>query len=284
MIAESKAAARARPPAVTKPPRSDPINLAAQRILQAITSGTPGLPVRDLIGDTDIAAAYAVQQVVNGARVERGAYLVGRKIGLTSAAVQRQIGVEQPDFGVLFNDMRWEDGGVIPASKLLQPRAEAEIAFVLAQDLDDGPFTVEHVAGAVAFAVAALEIVDSRVAGWDVRITDTVADNASSGMFVLGIRHVRLESFVPLEVAMTMTKNGVVVSNGDGKACLGDPLAALAWLADTACTLGEPLQAGEIVLSGALGAMVPVAPGDTVRADITNLGAVTAIFSTEGTK
>jgi 2-keto-4-pentenoate hydratase len=207
--------------------------------------------------------------------------VVGRKIGLTSPAVQAQIGVDEPDFGVLFDDMAYDDGAVLPSGRLLQPRAEAEIAFVLAEDLVDGSLDHARVSAAVGYAVAALEIVDSRIAGWDISYGDTVADNASSGLYVLGARRLRLDEFTPVDVEMSMTLDGEVVSTGTGAACLGDPLNALAWLATKAREFGDPLRAGQVILSGALGPMVAVLPGASVTAEITGLGSVSTTFSRE---
>ncbi|MFF0011496.1 2-keto-4-pentenoate hydratase [Streptomyces sp. NPDC005374] len=255
---------------------------AAGRLVGAARERRPCAPVRDLLGPTDIGLAYAVQRRIVDDRIARGARVVGRKIGLTSAAVQRQVGVDRPDFGVLLDDMDATGLPALPSERLLQPRAEAEIAFVLAADLDaedPADLDVERVRGAVGHAVAALEIVDSRVADWDIAITDTVADNASSGMFVLGPQRVALTEFEPREVTMRLYADGVLASEGDGSACLGDPLLALLWLARTAREFGDPLRAGQVVLSGALGPLVPTPPGTTVRAEIAGLGPVTATFS-----
>ena len=199
--------------------------------------------------------------------MDEGVRIVGRKIGLTSPAVQAQLGVGQPDFGVLFDDMDVSALGVVPSGRLLQPKAEAEIAFVLGSDLDRDFLDLAQVRSAVEYAVAAVEIVDSRIDAWDIRITDTVADNASSGLFVLGDRRVRLDDFDPKHVTMTLTANGVQASAGTGAACLGDPLEALLWLARTAQSLGDPLRAGQVILSGALGPMVPAPPGTVSEAD-----------------
>jgi 2-keto-4-pentenoate hydratase len=251
---------------------------AAARLHRAAQDRRPCPPVRDLIGSSDGNAAYAVQRELTRARVATGARVVGRKIGLTSPAVQRQLGVDRPDFGVLFADMAYSDGAKIPMTRLLQPRAEAEVAFVLGRDLDGPGLGPERVRGAIAYAVAALEIVDSRIENWDISFGDTVADNASSGLFVLGDRLAPLERFQPVEAEMTMTLDGEVASTGSGAACLGDPLRAVAWLAKTARDRGEPLRAGQVVLSGALGPMRPVEGGDEVAAEITGLGTVSAFF------
>ncbi|MFJ1969448.1 2-keto-4-pentenoate hydratase [Streptomyces sp. NPDC087903] len=252
---------------------------AAERLARAARDRQPCAPVRDLLGPTDLSLAYAVQQRLNDGRRARGARVVGRKIGLTSPSVQRQVGVDRPDFGVLFDDMDATGLPAVPSGWLLQPRAEAEVAFVLARDLDADDLDIERVRSAVGHAVAALEIVDSRVADWDVAITDTVADNASSGMFVLGEQRLTLGQFEPRNVTMRLYADGVLASEGDGAACLGDPLEALLWLARTAREFGDPLRAGQVVLSGALGPLVPTPPGVTVRAEISALGPVTATFS-----
>jgi len=255
------------------------ISPAARRLLDAGRTGVPCAPVRDLIAPGDIAAAYAVQRQLTRVRLEGGARVAGHKIGLTSAAVQRQLGVDQPDFGVLFGDMDVSGRPEVPMKGLLQPRIEAEIAFVLGADLDAGDLTPARVRAAVDHAVAALEIVDSRIAGWDITIVDTVADNASSGRFVLGSRRVGLDAVVPAATRMAMSQDGTVVSTGSGAACLGDPLAALAWLARTARDLGDPLRAGQVVLSGALGPMVPVVPGAAYVAELSGLGTVATRFA-----
>jgi 2-keto-4-pentenoate hydratase len=257
----------------------DIVGIAAARLQEAADSRIPCAPVRDLLGDSDIGLAYQVQTRLIDHRVKQGARAVGRKIGLTSQAVQEQLGVSQPDFGVLFADMRCSRDGVVPMARLLQPRAEVEIAFVLAADLDDDDLDIGRVRECVGYAVAALEIVDSRVRDWDIAITDTVADNASSGMFVLGSTSVRLDDFEPAEAEMRMTKDGSPASSGTGRACLGDPLEALLWLARTARKYGAPLRRGDVVLSGALGPMVAVSAGSRIDAEISGLGQVSASFS-----
>lgn len=252
---------------------------AANRLRTAQDTHVPCAPIRDLIGGSNVLGAYAVQSQLTSARLAAGATVVGRKIALTSLAVQDQLGVDQPDFGMLFDDMAYHDNATIAPGCLLQPKIEAEVAFVLGDDLIEGALTFEQVRGAIAYALAALEIVDSRVANWDISIADTIADNASSGLFVTGSRQLRLDEFEPADVEMTMTHNGEIVSVGRGDACLGNPLAAVQWLAAIARNFGEPLRRGQVILSGALGPMVPVFPGSVVRAEIGPLGTVTARFS-----
>ncbi|WP_254854142.1 2-keto-4-pentenoate hydratase [Nocardia donostiensis] len=257
------------------------IETAAARLRNATATGVPVAPVRDLIGRDNICAAYAVQRLVSEARRAAGTQLIGRKIGLTSAAVQAQLGVGQPDFGDLFDDMAFTDGDAVPADAVLQPRAEGEIAFVLAEDLTEGDLSYARVRAAIDYAVAAIEICGSRVAGWDISFGDTVADNASAGAFVLGRARRRLDEFEPREARMAMTIDGVEVSTGSGEDCLGDPVAAVVWLARQAHELGEPLRAGQIILSGALGPMRPIVAGNTIRCTVSDLGAVSFTVAEE---
>jgi 2-keto-4-pentenoate hydratase len=179
---------------------------------------------------------------------------------------------------VLFEDMAVPDGGTVGVGRLIQPRIEAEVAMVLGAELDGPDLTSDHIRSAVAEVVAALEIVDSRIAGWDITLVDTVADNASSGLFVLGADRRPLGDLDLRDVRMTMQEDGREVSTGSGADCLGDPLAALAWLAAAARDLGQPLRAGDVVLSGALGPMVPVRAGATYTAEVGGLGPVTVTF------
>ena len=254
------------------------IDEAATRLLAAAAAGRPCSPIRDLVSPDDLAMAYAVQQRTTQARTSRGARVVGRKIGLTSTAVQQQLGVDQPDFGMLFDDMEYQDGDVVPFDAVLQPRAEAEIAFVLHSDLDRDDLDRPTVRAAVDYAVAAIEICGSRIDDWDITFADTVADNASSGAFVLGEAHRSLDEFEPRDAEMSMSVDGDVVSTGNGTACLGDPLEAVLWLARQARALGDPLRAGQVILSGALGPMRAVAPGASVTAEISGLGTVSIRF------
>lgn len=234
-------------------------------------------PVRHLFDDGDIDSGYAVQELLTLCRLREGARVVGRKIGLTAPAVQRQLGVDQPDFGVLFHDMLRAESQAIDLGCLIAPKVEAEVAFVLAEDLDD-EITPETLRRKVAYVQPALEIVDSRVKDWDISIVDTVADNASSALFVLGSRKTPLDRLDLATVRMTMTCQGAVVSEGTGADCLGDPVRAVLWLARKLRHIGLTARAGEVILSGALGPMVRARAGAAYRAEISGVGSVSARF------
>lgn len=235
----------------------------ADQLQIARREGRPIAPVRTALPVMDVAAAYAVQQINVGRRLAEGRRIVGRKIGLTSEAVQRQLGVKQPDFGVLFDDMGFYGDDVsIPLAGLIAPRIEAEIAFVLDADIPEPRLSRRDLEARIGLVAASAEIVDSAIAGWDINIVDTVADNASSALFALGSPR-PYEAGMDLHArAMRMSRDGVVVAEGSGAATLGHPLAALAWLAETAAELGDPLRAGDVILAGALGPMKPFEAGD----------------------
>lgn len=259
------------------------INDIAGLLWEAEQQRQPCPPLRERIlaaaGDGDpVACAYAIQQVNVRRRAEGGARLVGRKIGLTSTAVQKQLGVDSPDFGMLFADMAFGDGEPIPLARTLQPKVEAEIALVLERDLTHERHTFADLISATAYALPAIEVVGSRIENWKITLLDTVADNASSGVFVLGSRPVKLGRLDLVNCAMTMARRGEEVSSGKGAACLGNPLNAAVWLADMMVRVGTPLRAGDVLLSGALGPMVAVAPGDEFVARVEGLGEVRAVF------
>lgn len=251
----------------------------AARLRRAEETGTPIAPVRDELAAGGVDAAYAVQDVNTRHALARGRRLVGRKIGLTSKAVQAQLGVDSPDFGMLFDDMMLADGGEVPLARVMQPKAEAEIAFAIDRDLSDPELTLPALAAAVAYAVPAIEIVGSRIENWNIKLLDTIADNASSGMFVLGTVPRRLDGLDLVGCGMAMRRRGETVSSGNGAACLGHPLEAALWLARTMARVGRPLGAGDIVMSGALGPMVAASPGDALEARIDGLGAVRIAFA-----
>ncbi len=241
----------------------------------------PIKPLRDALPGATVADAYAIQQCNASYWLEQGRTIVGAKIGLTAKSVQKQLGVDQPDFGTLFADMAVPDGHTVAPGRLLQPKVEAEVAFVLARSPDPAVLTAAELIGCVDYALAAIEIVDSRIAKWDISIVDTVADNASSGLFVLGTRPVRLDALDLRLCGMVLEKNGEPVSFGAGAACFGNPLHALGWLAAKMAEVGRPLKARDIVLAGALGPMVAVVPGDAIEARIEGLGTVRVGFGKE---
>lgn len=263
---------------IENPMNETSLEQAADRIWKVYQDHNPCNPVRDLIGEADLQQAYAVQQLNTQKWLAMGRRVVGRKIGLTSEAVQKQLGVDQPDYGMLFDHMQVAEGGQIPWNEVHQPKVEMEVAFVLNQALDQANITEAQLVAAIDHAVAAMEIVGSRIEGWNIRITDTVADNASSSHFVLGKERKTLDQVDLVNCRMKMTKRGEVVSEGMGKACLGSPVYAALWLAQTMSDLGRPLQAGDIILAGALGPMCAVQPGDSFEGTIDGFGGVSVSF------
>ncbi|MFF4172952.1 2-keto-4-pentenoate hydratase [Streptomyces sp. NPDC001744] len=261
-----------------KSPENTVVEAAAERLDRARRTGVPCAPVRDLLPAGDLDAAYAVQSLLTERRLTGGRRITGWKVGLTSPAVQRQLGVDTPDFGALFDDTAVPDGAELPWGAVLQPKAEAEVALVLEQDLGHERHTVADVIRATAFALPAVEVVGSRIRDWDITAVDTIADNASSGAYVLGTRPVLLRDVDLRTAGMALERRGEPVSTGAGVACLGHPLHAAVWLADTLVRLGRPLRAGDTVLTGALGPMTAVAPGDVLEARIDGLGSVRAAF------
>ncbi|WP_344393307.1 2-keto-4-pentenoate hydratase [Streptomyces vastus] len=246
----------------------------ADRLDEAARLRNAVAPVRSDVEDPNAAAAYDIQRR-NGERWQAlGRRRTGYKIGLTSPAVQRQLGVDQPDFGILFADMAYLDGAELDRALFIQPRVEAEVALVLEHDLDRGRHTAADVIRATAFALPALEIVDSRIRDWDITLFDTVADNGSAAAYVLGSVPVALSEVDLRACRMETTRHGETVSTGSGADCLGHPLNAVVWLADAQCDRGQPLRAGDIVLTGALGPMVDLTYGDDIHTRITGLGTV----------
>lgn len=232
-----------------------------------------------LVHDLTVDDAYAIQQHNIARRQAAGARLIGRKIGLTSKAVMEWLKVNEPDFGALLDDMLVDDGGVCTMKGLLQPRVEGEIAFVLAHDLASPQTTAVDVVAATAWISAAIEIIDSRVKDWQITLADTVADNASSGRFVVSSTTASLAGIDLALAGCVLRKNGRVASTGAGAACLGHPVNAVAWLARTLAKQGTPLRAGDVVLSGALCPVVPVAAGDVVEVEVAHVGRCSVRFA-----
>jgi 2-keto-4-pentenoate hydratase len=251
--------------------------LWADRLEEARRSRTPISPITAAEPDLSVDDAYAIATVAVNARLAAGAVLVGHKIGLTSVAVQQQLGVDQPDYGALLSDMRVAAGATVPPT-LIAPRVELELAFVLAEDLAGPDVTVDDVTAATAAVHPAIEIVDSRIADWRITLADTVADNASSGAFVVGETSMALHEFDAADLDVTLHRNGTAIETGNTSAVLGDPRVAVAWLANALAAYGTGLAAGEVVLSGACTRMVDATAGDTFTGDFGVLGRVTVTF------
>jgi 2-keto-4-pentenoate hydratase len=247
------------------------IAAAAARLKSAYRTG-PIPPLRDVIESADVDGGYAIAQANTQAWLSEGRRIIGRKIGLTSAVVQRQLGVDQPDFGVLFDDMLVPNGGVLAPSRLLQPKVEGEIAFVFGHDLSMPRPTRVDLLAAIEYALPAIEIVDSRFADWKITIADTIADNASSAYFVLGSEPKSLAGLDLETCGMMLTLDETIAALGAGAACMAHPLNAVEWLARTLADRGEPLRAGDVVMSGALGPMTALPPGTRTRVTIGGLG------------
>jgi 2-keto-4-pentenoate hydratase len=256
------------------------ISTFSKTILDAYSNSATIPPLREQSKDTSEAFAYAIQNATREHWERQGRRVIGRKIGLTSKAVQHQLGVDQPDFGVLYADMAYSTSEELPYSRLLQPKAEVEICFVLGEDLDYEHHSMAEIIDAIDYALPAIEVADSRIENWDIKFFDTIADNASSGLFVLGTEPRELFEFDLELCGMVLFKNGHPVSTGAGKACLSNPLNAVKWLADKMVSLGTPLLEGDVILSGALGPMVSVDPGDRLQAQISGLGKVELVLST----
>ena len=243
--------------------------LVERRSVAPLTSRHPAMTIED---------AYFVQQRMLARRLEAGETVIGKKIGVTSKAVMAMLGVDQPDFGYLTDGMVFNEGESIPLATLIQPKAEGEIAFLLKKDLQGPGITAADVLAATEGVMACFEIVDSRIRDWKIKIQDTVADNASCGVLVLGDRIVDPRDVDLATCGMVLEKNGEIVGTGAGAAALGHPCNAMAWLANTLGRLGIPLKAGDVVLSGSLAALIPVQAGDNLRVTIGGIGGCSVRF------
>lgn len=247
-------------------------------LYQALVDAKTVKPLTDRHPEITIEDAYKIQQQLMKLRLNAGERVIGKKIGVTSKAVMNMLGVYQPDFGYLTDGMVYNEGQAIPMSRLIQPKAEGEIAFVLKKTLKGPGISSADVLAATEGVMACFEIVDSRIQDWKIKIQDTVADNASCGVFVLGDRLVDPRDVDLQTCGMVLEKNGDIVATGAGAAALGAPANAVAWLANTLGRLGIALEAGEVVMSGSLAIMVPVAAGDNLRVTIGGIGSCSVRF------
>jgi len=250
----------------------------AQRLRQAEQNRSTLAALTATIPGVTIADAYAIQLALIDAKKKDGAKVVGKKIGLTSQAMQRMLNVDQPDYGHILDNMIVQDGSEFPVKELIQPKIEPEVAFILDRDLKGPGVTPMQVLAATRFVVPALEIIDSRIEGWKIKLCDTIADNASSARVVLGGPPRRVDQLDLRLIGMVMEKNGQIAHTGAGAAILGHPANAVAWLANAIGEFGVSLQAGEIVMPGAISAAVDVVAGDLVRASFDGLGTVSVRF------
>lgn len=258
---------------------SSKIKQFADQLAAAEQTGVGISPLTSVDPVLTAKEAYSIQLENIYRKVEAGQRIVGKKIGLTSLAMQKLLGVDEPDYGHLLDSMVVENGGVISVDKVLQPKVEAEIAFVLKKELRGPNVTALDVIQATDYILPALEIVDSRVTDWKIKIADTVADNASSGFYVLGGKPVKI-SDVDLELlGVAFYKNGELANTGVGAAALGNPANCVAWLANRLSEFDISLQPGEVILSGALSAAVEAKSGDSYTARFAHLGTVSVSFN-----
>ena len=254
------------------------ITQLGDELYQALTECKTISPLTSRGFDITIEDAYHIQQRMIARRIENGERVIGKKIGVTSKAVMNMLGVHQPDFGYLLDGMVYNEGESIEMDGMIQPKAEGEIAFLLKKDLQGPGVTAADVLNATEGVMACFEIVDSRIQDWKIKIQDTVADNASCGVFVLGDQLVDIADIDLALCGMVLEKNGEIVVTGAGAATMTHPVNAMVWLANTLGKLGIALKAGDIVLSGAMGAMVPVAKGDNLRMSIGGIGGCSVRF------
>lgn len=251
----------------------------AQKFYDSERTRTPIAPPTSMYPDITVDEAYAVQMENIQRVTAEGQVISGKKIGLTSPGIQKQLGVFEPDYGHLFQSMDCSSDGKLDSSALISPRIEGEVAFILKADLTGGNVTEEDVRAATDYVVAAFEIVDSRVENWTLnKVTDTISDNASTGRYILGTKRMRLQDINLPEEKLELYKNGELVGTGSGAAVLGDPVKSVVWLSNRLWSYGIVLKKGEVILSGAFSAAPPATRGDKVEARFSTFGTVTAEF------
>lgn len=254
------------------------IQKAATALMEAETKKKPIAPFTSSTEEISVDDAYNIQLYQIRQKVEKGAVIVGKKIGLTSKAMQEMLNVNEPDYGHLLNDMMYGDGDTITLNKFIQPRIEFEIAFVLKKDIAGPGVTMNDVIEATDYVIPALEIIDSRIKDWQIKFEDTVADNGSSAGAIMGSSTAKLDNLDLSKVKMTVFRNDEYLDSATGSAVMGHPAEAVAWLANALGSYGISLHAGEVILSGALSKAIPIEDGDTFTAEFEHIGAVTATF------
>jgi 2-keto-4-pentenoate hydratase len=254
------------------------IGKIADTLLEAEKSKKAVSPLTQQYTNLNVTDAYNVQLEVLKRKLGEGRTVIGKKVGLTSAAMQKMLGVDEPDYGHLLDDMKIANGGKVKVSNLLSPKIEAEIGFVLGEDLQGPNVTFLDVLMVTKYVVPTLEIIDSRIADWKIGLVDTVADNGSSAMVVVGDQMTAIDGIDLRSVGMIFSKNGEMLATGSGAAALGHPAHAVAWLANKLHEFGITLKAGELILPGALSAAIAVEAGDTVTAQFGPIGSVTVTF------
>ena len=255
------------------------VHQLAHELMEAEANFAPIPPITDQIPGFDIDDAYRVQKAVLDHRLSEGRKVIGKKVGLTSKAMQQALGVNEPDYGVLLDGTVIKDGAEYATNQLLQPRIEGEIAFLMKASLTGPNITAEQVLEATEYVFPSLEVIDSRIKDWKIKLPDTIADNASSARIVAGTNHVPLKDLDLSKVEMVFEKNGEEIGRATGEAVLGNPANAVAWLANTLNKLGVSVNAGDIVMPGAITGMTPVQPGDTIKATFSDIGSVSVRFS-----
>lgn len=258
----------------------DRLAMHAEALREAERTGKPIFPLTETDSSLDVSAAYGIQRLNIEDRLSSGAKVVGRKVGLTSKAMQEMLGVREPDFGVILDDMVVQSGEEIDIASLIQPRIEAEIAFVLERDLKGPGVTTPQALTSIAGALPSLEVIDSRIEEWRIGLVDTVADNASSARVVLGGQLTSIDGLDLRLVGVAVSRNGELVEVGVGAAALGHPANCVAWLANKLAEFGDGLRAGDIVMPGAVHRAINVFPGDSFMAEFAWLGNVDVRFST----
>ncbi|MCI3273390.1 2-keto-4-pentenoate hydratase [Streptomyces cylindrosporus] len=259
--------------------RKNQLQEAARRLTEAERDRQPVKPLTQTYDGLDIPAAYEVQRMVIADRIANGAKVRGHKVGLTAGVMREQFGVSEPDYGVLLDDMFLLEGTEIPAGSLLAPRVEPELAFVLDRPLSGPGVTVADVLRATAFVVPSLEIIDSRIQNWEITVYDSIADNASSARVVLGGTATHISDIDPRLLGVVLRRNGEIAETGATGAALGNPVSAVAWLANKLGEFDVTLEEGAVVLPGSCTRALPVSPGDHVRADFGQIGSVGVVFA-----